>query len=93
MGFEQLKEEVWRANIDLVEAGLVVHTWGNVSGADRGEGVMAIKPSGVDYDELRHFRDRFDVPVTGAGYAPDGLPKYVRMKKVLVRKKLPAFDV
>jgi len=53
MGFEQLKEEVWRANKDLVEAGLVVHTWGNVSGADRGEGVMAIKPSGVDYDELQ----------------------------------------
>ena len=53
MGFEQLKEEVWRANRDLVEAGLVVHTWGNVSGADRGEGVMAIKPSGVDYDELQ----------------------------------------
>jgi L-ribulose-5-phosphate 4-epimerase len=53
MGFEQLKEEVWRANRDLVEAGLVVHTWGNVSGADRGEGVMAIKPSGVDYDGLQ----------------------------------------
>ena len=53
MAFERLKEEVWLANRDLVEAGLVVHTWGNVSGADRGEGVMAIKPSGVDYDELR----------------------------------------
>jgi len=53
MPWEQLKEEVWRANRDLVEAGLVVHTWGNVSGADSGEGVMAIKPSGVDYDELR----------------------------------------
>ena len=53
MPWEQLKEEVWLANRDLVEAGLVVHTWGNVSGADRGEGVMAIKPSGVDYNELR----------------------------------------
>jgi L-ribulose-5-phosphate 4-epimerase len=53
MGFERLKEEVWQANRDLVDAGLVVHTWGNVSGADRGEGVMAIKPSGVDYNELR----------------------------------------
>jgi len=53
MAYEQLKEEVWQANRKLVEAGLVVHTWGNVSGANRREGVMAIKPSGVDYDDLR----------------------------------------
>jgi L-ribulose-5-phosphate 4-epimerase len=53
MAYEQLKEEVWRANRKLFEAGLVVHTWGNVSGANRDEGVIAIKPSGVDYDALR----------------------------------------
>jgi len=53
MGFEQLKEAVWQANMGLVDAGLVVHTFGNASGADRDKNVMAIKPSGVDYDNLR----------------------------------------
>ncbi|MHC4442661.1 MAG: L-ribulose-5-phosphate 4-epimerase AraD [Planctomycetota bacterium] len=52
MGFDQLKQEVFQANMVLVEAGLVVLTWGNASGADRDSGVMAIKPSGVKYDEL-----------------------------------------
>jgi L-ribulose-5-phosphate 4-epimerase len=40
------------ANLALVKAGLVVLTWGNVSGADREKGVFAIKPSGVAYDQL-----------------------------------------
>ena len=53
MAYDQLKKDVWRANRNLVEAGLVVHTWGNVSGANRDAGVMAIKPSGVDYDDIR----------------------------------------
>lgn len=48
----QLQERVCRANLGLVDAGLVVLTWGNVSGADRERGVFAIKPSGVDYDRL-----------------------------------------
>ncbi len=47
-----LKEAVYRANMDLVEKGLVVGTFGNVSGIDRGTGVIAIKPSGVEYAEL-----------------------------------------
>ena len=53
MSFAKLKEEVWLANKELAKSGLVVLTWGNVSGADRNAGVMAIKPSGVDYDGLR----------------------------------------
>ena len=53
MAYERLKEEVYRANLALVEAGLVVLTWGNASGIDRDAGVMAIKPSGVAYDRLR----------------------------------------
>ncbi|MCK4375483.1 MAG: L-ribulose-5-phosphate 4-epimerase [Candidatus Brocadiae bacterium] len=53
MEFERLRQEVWQANMALVEAGLVILTWGNASGADREAGVMAIKPSGVDYDRLR----------------------------------------
>jgi L-ribulose-5-phosphate 4-epimerase len=50
---DTLKAAVWRANVDLVESGLVVLTWGNVSGVDRAAGVMAIKPSGVSYAEMQ----------------------------------------
>lgn len=52
MGFDALKKAVWQANMGLVENGLVLLTWGNASGADRDKGVVAIKPSGVDYAEL-----------------------------------------
>jgi L-ribulose-5-phosphate 4-epimerase len=53
MAFEQLKERVWRANLGIIEAGLVILSWGNASGIDRKAGVMAIKPSGVPYNKLR----------------------------------------
>ncbi len=49
---EQLKERVCKANLELVEHKLIVFTWGNVSEIDRQAGIVAIKPSGVDYDEL-----------------------------------------
>jgi L-ribulose-5-phosphate 4-epimerase len=50
---ESLKKAVCEANLRLVEEGLVVHTFGNASGLDRERGLMAIKPSGVPYAELR----------------------------------------
>ena len=46
---EQLKKDVCKANLRIVEEGLVIHTWGNASGVDRERGVMVIKPSGVPY--------------------------------------------
>jgi len=49
---EELKQRVCQANLDLQRHGLVVFTWGNVSGIDRDAGIVAIKPSGVSYDEL-----------------------------------------
>ncbi len=49
---KELKEKVCQANIDLQTHGLVVFTWGNVSGIDREKGLVVIKPSGVSYDEL-----------------------------------------
>lgn len=49
---EKLKEEVFKANLDLVKHGLVIMTWGNVSGIDRESGLMVIKPSGVSYDRM-----------------------------------------
>lgn len=50
---DQLKERVFKANIDLVEHGLVIHTWGNVSGRDQETGMVVIKPSGVGYKRMR----------------------------------------
>ncbi|MCM1490762.1 MAG: L-ribulose-5-phosphate 4-epimerase [Muribaculum sp.] len=50
---EDLKKEVYRANMDLVKHGLVIFTWGNVSGIDREKGLVVIKPSGVDYDVMK----------------------------------------
>ena len=49
---EELKEEVCRANLELDARGVVIYTWGNVSGIDRAKGIMAIKPSGVDYSGM-----------------------------------------
>ena len=52
MDLLQLKNDVFRRNLELVEHGLVVLTWGNVSGIDRESGLVAIKPSGVAYDRM-----------------------------------------
>jgi L-ribulose-5-phosphate 4-epimerase len=49
---EQLKEEVYRANMLLPKYKLVTFTWGNVSGIDREKGLFVIKPSGVEYEAL-----------------------------------------
>jgi len=50
---EELKERVYRANLELVRLGLVIFTWGNASAIDRESGLVVIKPSGVDYDAMR----------------------------------------
>ncbi len=49
---EQLKKEVYEANMELPRRGLITYTWGNVSGRDKQTGYFVIKPSGVDYDKL-----------------------------------------
>jgi len=49
---ESLKSEVLHANLELVTSGLVLLTWGNVSAIDRKTGLLVIKPSGVDYNEM-----------------------------------------
>jgi len=51
--YEELKKQVCEANIQLQKHKLVIYSWGNVSGIDRRAGVVAVKPSGVAYDELR----------------------------------------
>ncbi|MBO5270075.1 MAG: L-ribulose-5-phosphate 4-epimerase [Clostridia bacterium] len=56
---ESLKKEVYEANMDLVRLNLVLFTWGNVSGIDRDQGLVVIKPSGVAYSDLSPI----DLPV------------------------------
>lgn len=50
---EHLKEKVCEANLELVRRGVVIYTWGNVSGIDRENGFVVIKPSGVSYDNMK----------------------------------------
>lgn len=52
MLLKSLREEVLEANLELVRRGLVLYTFGNASGISRGEGLVAIKPSGVPYEQL-----------------------------------------
>lgn len=53
MQAQELREAVLEANLELVNRGLVTYTWGNVSGFDRDAGLVAIKPSGVSYSQMR----------------------------------------
>lgn len=50
---EELKKKVCEANLELVRRGVVIYTWGNVSGIDREKELVVIKPSGVDYDGMK----------------------------------------
>lgn len=49
---ESLKEQVYQANLELVRKGVVIYTWGNVSGVDREHNLVVIKPSGINYDVM-----------------------------------------
>jgi len=53
MLLKELRTAVLDANLELVKRGLVLYTFGNASGVDREQGLVVIKPSGVDYDDLR----------------------------------------
>lgn len=50
---ENLKQKVYDANMQLQEKGLIIYTWGNVSGIDKENRLMVIKPSGVDYETMK----------------------------------------
>lgn len=52
MNLQQLQSEVLEANLEIVRRGLVLYTFGNASGIDRETGLVAIKPSGVDYERM-----------------------------------------
>ena len=53
MLLQRLREEVLEANLEIVRRGLVLYTFGNASGVDREQGLLVIKPSGVEYDRMR----------------------------------------
>lgn len=72
MRLEALRQEVCRANLALVEAGLVTLSFGNASAVDRGAGVLVIKPSGVPYDQLRP-EDMVVVSLADEEVVEDGL--------------------
>ena len=61
---EELKQEVYEANMMLPKLGIVTFTWGNVSGLDRDKGLFVIKPSGVEYEKL-HPEDMVVVDLDG----------------------------
>ena len=50
---EQLKQDVYEANMELWHKNMVIYTWGNVSGVDREKKLIVIKPSGVDYETMK----------------------------------------
>jgi len=70
---EELKRQVCDANLQLVHDGLVIQTWGNVSGLDRAQGLVVIKPSGVSYDAMRP--EHMVVVQLGSGQIVEGTLK------------------
>ena len=84
-----LREEVLEANLELVRKGLVLYTFGNASGIDREEGLVAIKPSGVPYEKLKPadlvITDLDGSIVDGALRPSSDLPTHV-----LLYKKFPS---
>jgi len=67
---EELKAQVCKANLDLVREGLVIRTFGNVSGIDRASGHVVIKPSGVGYDVMKP--EHMVVVALGSGKVVEG---------------------
>jgi len=73
MDFKLLREEVWSVNVQLPKAGVVTMHSGNASGIDRHTGLVLIKPSGIDYDQLRP-EDLSVVDLSGSPVTPDQVP-------------------
>lgn len=85
---EALKEKVFQANLDLVKHGLVIFTWGNVSGIDRESGLVVIKPSGVSYDIMK-ASDMVVVDLDGKGVEGDLNPSSDTPTHLVLYKAFP----
>lgn len=85
---EELKKQVFQANLDLVKHGLVIFTWGNVSGIDRATGIVVIKPSGVSYEKMT-AGDMVLVDLDGKVIAGDLKPSSDTATHVILYKNFP----
>ncbi|NJN27272.1 MAG: L-ribulose-5-phosphate 4-epimerase [Cyclobacteriaceae bacterium] len=85
---KKLKEDVFRANLDLVKHGLVIFTWGNVSAIDRQQGLIAIKPSGVSYEAMKP-EDMVVVDMEGKVVEGDFKPSSDTDTHVVLYNKFP----
>ena len=83
-----LKQEVCRTNLELVEEGLVILTWGNASGIDRERGLVAIKPSGVSYS-LMSAKDMTVVDLDGQVVSGDYRPSSDTPTHLAIYKAFP----
>ncbi|MBU9713573.1 L-ribulose-5-phosphate 4-epimerase [Evansella tamaricis] len=85
---EQLKETVYKANLALPKFELVTFTWGNVSGIDREKGLVVIKPSGLEYFEMRS-RDMVVVDLDGNVVEGDWKPSSDTATHLVLYKAFP----
>ncbi len=85
---EELKKEVYEANMMLPKHGLVTFTWGNVSGIDRQSGLFVIKPSGVEYEKLK-WEDMVVVDLEGNKVEGDYKPSSDTATHVEIYKAFP----
>ena len=85
---EELKKEVYEANMLLPKYDLVTFTWGNVSGIDRGKGLFVIKPSGVEYDKLKP-EDMVVVDLNGRKVEGDYNPSSDTATHVVLYNRFP----
>ena len=92
---EELKRQVYEANMELPRRGLITYTWGNVSGIDRAAGLFVIKPSGVDYDVLKP--EAWSIPILptlrlGRRQA-EGFPVTARLMRIISTARSPAPEI
>lgn len=85
---EGLKKQVFQANLDLVKHGLVIFTWGNVSGIDRSTGIVVIKPSGISYEKMT-VDDMVLVDLDGKVIAGDLKPSSDTATHVILYRNFP----
>ena len=86
---EKLKEQVFKANLELPKKGLVLFTWGNVSGIDREKNLIVIKPSGVDYETMK-AEDMVVVDLDGNVVEGDLNPSSDTPTHIELYKKFPS---
>lgn len=85
---KKLKKKVYRANLELVEHGLVIFTWGNVSAIDREKGLIVIKPSGINYDSMK-YEDMVVVDLNGNVVEGNCKPSSDTATHIILYKNFP----